>query len=334
MYQLELLSDDPKQDFGRILTLTLVCSFFGLFFAVPLRKFFIIQVSRELRLIYPSSTATAMTIRSMHAFGTGSIEAMKKLKALLWTFGAAIVHRVVSYYCIGILYDWHIFTWFYIWGNYNNLAIHAENWGWMIEWTPAFIGSGMLIGLNVAWSMMAGTIIAWGIGGPLLVKYGVCIGIRSYEDDPHWSEYTSFWSMSNIGQQKPSPRYWFLWPGVMIMVCASMAELFIQYKTIWLGLKTAYTHSMGGINDFLKKRGKSSAFLEKQSAHQLAEDHVEDFATPEQQVPMWLWMVGLLVTIVVTCVIGAVQWHMHVGLSIFASVLGFMFACKSRDRRI
>lgn len=82
MYQLQLLSDQPKDDFPRILTLTLVCSFFGLFFAVPLRKFFIIQVARELRLIFPSSTATAMTIRSMHAFGTGAAEAVKKLKGL------------------------------------------------------------------------------------------------------------------------------------------------------------------------------------------------------------------------------------------------------------
>ncbi|KAI6927901.1 oligopeptide transporter [Hortaea werneckii] len=326
MYQLELLSDNPRDDFGRIITLTLVCSFFGLFFAVPLRKFFIIQVSRELRLIYPSSTATAMTIRSMHAFGTGSLEAMKKLKALLWTFGLAIGHRVVSYYAVGLLYDWHVFTWFFIWGNYNNLAIYGENWGWMIELTPAFIGSGMLIGLNVAWSMMAGTIIAWGLGGPLLVKYGVCVGTKLAEDDPHWSKYTSYYSLSDIGEAPPSPRYWFLWPGVMIMVCASMAELFIQYKTIWLGLKTAYTHGMGGINNMLKKRGQNSAFLEKQSARQLAEDHVEDFATREQQVPDWVWMLGLVVTIVVTCVIGAVQWKMHVGLSIFASILGFMFA--------
>jgi len=117
MYQLELLSPQPKDDFSRVITLTLVCSFFGLFFAVPLRKFFIIQTARELRLIYPSSTATAMTIRSMHAVGTGSAEAVKKLKALLITFGAAIVHRVVSYYAIGILYDWHFFTWFFIWGS-------------------------------------------------------------------------------------------------------------------------------------------------------------------------------------------------------------------------
>ena len=54
MYQLNLLSNDPKQDIGRIFTITLVCSFFGLFFVTPLRKFFIIQVARELRLMFPT----------------------------------------------------------------------------------------------------------------------------------------------------------------------------------------------------------------------------------------------------------------------------------------
>lgn len=133
MYQLELLSRkillvssdgiytlikpiaSPKSDFGRILTLTLVGSFFGLFFATPLRKFFIIHVARELKLMFPTSAATAMTIRSMHAAGTGGIIAMKKLKALGIAFGTALVHRIVSQYALGILYDWHIFTWFYIW---------------------------------------------------------------------------------------------------------------------------------------------------------------------------------------------------------------------------
>ena len=54
MYQLGLLSDAPRDDFGRILSLTVMCSFFGLFFAVPLRKFFIINVARDLKLVFPS----------------------------------------------------------------------------------------------------------------------------------------------------------------------------------------------------------------------------------------------------------------------------------------
>jgi hypothetical protein len=60
-------------------------------------------------------------------------------------------------------------------GNYNSMlftgpinllmtpdvAIHVENWGWFIEFTPAFIGSGMLVGLNVAWSFFGGSVLAW-----------------------------------------------------------------------------------------------------------------------------------------------------------------------------
>lgn len=54
MYQLKLLSENPKDDFGRLLTITFVCALFGLFAAVPLRKFFILNVARELNLVFPS----------------------------------------------------------------------------------------------------------------------------------------------------------------------------------------------------------------------------------------------------------------------------------------
>lgn len=56
MYNLGLLdpNKDVRNDLGRIYTLTLIGSFFGLFFAIPLRKFFIINVARELKLIFPT----------------------------------------------------------------------------------------------------------------------------------------------------------------------------------------------------------------------------------------------------------------------------------------
>ena len=127
MYKLNLLSTDPKQDIGRIFTITIICSFFGLFFVTPLRRFFVIQVSRELRLMFPTrewsfyfygmakltfiATATALTIRTMHASATGAKEAMSKLKAIGIAFTGALCHRVASYYAVGIMYDWHVFTW-------------------------------------------------------------------------------------------------------------------------------------------------------------------------------------------------------------------------------
>lgn len=54
MYKLDLLSDSPKQDIGRIFTITIICSFFGLFFVTPLRRFFVIQVARELKMMFPT----------------------------------------------------------------------------------------------------------------------------------------------------------------------------------------------------------------------------------------------------------------------------------------
>jgi hypothetical protein len=70
----------------------------------------------------------------------------------------------------------------------------------------------MLIGLNSAISMFAGSFLAWGVIGPVLVHYGECIGIQLYPDDPQWKDLYSFTSLSKLGKRTPSPRYWLLWP--------------------------------------------------------------------------------------------------------------------------
>ncbi|KAL1844970.1 hypothetical protein VTK73DRAFT_1415 [Phialemonium thermophilum] len=330
LYQLDAMhpgtGKTPKDDIGAIFTITLACSFLGLFFVTPLRKFFIIQVARELKLMFPTPTATALTIRSMHAGAAGSIEAMKKLKGLAIAFFGALIHRVVSYYAVGILYDWHVFTWIHIWSGYKSWAMNIESWGWYMEWTPAFIGSGILIGLNPAISMFLGSLLAWGLIGPLLVHYGECIGIQLAPDDPKWDSYYSFASLSHLGKTTPSPRYWLLWPGVMVMVCSSMAELIIQYKVIGVGFQAIWKQSCAGINGFLVKRGKSSSFFAKHGAEtEKREGVIDDPARPEDQVRHWMWIVGLLATIVLSILIFQFQWEMNPGLTILACVLAFLF---------
>ena len=111
------------------------------------------------------------------------------------------------------------------------------------------------------------------------------------------------------------------------MVCASLAELAIEYKIIIKGCKSAWQGIASGLNTVLQKRGKSSPFLEKHSlaAHKTGEE-VEDFALPADQVKTWEWALGLLVTVVVTCIICHVQFDMNAGLSILASILAFFFA--------
>lgn len=104
-----------------------------------------------------------MTIASMHSIGgNGGANATKKTRALAITFVVSITFRVLASYFPGILWDWHFFTWFHVWSGYDSAALAVENWGWFIEFTPAFIGSGMLVGLNPAISFFAGSVLAWG----------------------------------------------------------------------------------------------------------------------------------------------------------------------------
>ncbi|KAK1460510.1 oligopeptide transporter [Colletotrichum cuscutae] len=327
MYRLDLMPSTPAGDIGKIFTLTLCCSFFGLFFVTPLRKFFIIRTARELKLMFPTSTATALTIRSMHAGVNGAREAAIKLKALGIAFGVCIAHRVASYYAIGILYDWHIMSWIHIWSGYTSSAMNIESWGWYFEWTTAFIGSGMLIGMNSACSMMGGAVLAWGVIGPVLVHYGECIGVQASED-PNWSGLYSFTSLKHIGQGPPSPRYWLLWPGVMIMVCSSMGELIVHWKIIYFGFAAGWRSICLSIHETAMKKGKRIEFFAKyaEAEEKREADAVEDPATPEQQVKTWIWVVGLFASIILACIVMGLQWQVNVGVTILALVLAFLFS--------
>ena len=105
-----------------------------------------------------------MTIRSMHAIGSNATATAKlKTRALAGTFFTSLAWRVASQYAPGILWDWHIFLWFFQWSGYSNAAIDIDNWGWVIEWTPAFIGTGLLVGLNPAISFFGGSVLSWGM---------------------------------------------------------------------------------------------------------------------------------------------------------------------------
>ncbi|KAF2476308.1 oligopeptide transporter [Lindgomyces ingoldianus] len=326
LYQLELL-DTPKADYWKIVSLTAVAGYFGFFFATPMRKFFIVYVARELRLIFPTPSATAMTIRSMHQAITGERIAKMKMKGLSLAFSGALILRVVSQYCIGILWDWHFFTWFYIWGHYKNQALAVENWGWFLEWTPAFIGSGMLVGLNVSISFFAGSVIAWGIIGPALVHNNMAWGVDLSGGDPKWEGYITFASLSlkACNKDSPSPRYWLLWPGVLMMIAVSFTELALQYKVIYFAFKALYRGIATGIYALGHAMGKELGFFKK-VGEQAEEDWVEDSAQPHELVKMWMWLPGLILSIICICVVLGVEFDMPVGMSLLSVFLAFFFS--------
>lgn len=113
MYQLDLLGKSPKDDFWRLVTFCLCTAYYGLFFAIALRKFYILK----LKLIFPTPTAVSYVLRALHAGGKeAGAESKKKAIVLGCAFAGATLWRVVSQYAPGVMWDWHIFWWLHTWG--------------------------------------------------------------------------------------------------------------------------------------------------------------------------------------------------------------------------
>ncbi|KAJ0426895.1 ABC transporter type 1, transmembrane domain-containing protein [Aspergillus carlsbadensis] len=136
MYQLQLLGPTPQSDYGRMLCLTVVGGFWGLGFAVPLRRLFILKLARQLSLNFPLGTASAVTIRAMHAATGQAAAATEKIKTIAISFSVSLVWSVGSAYAPGILYQWNPFWWIYTWGGRSIVGV--VNWGWLSwQWSPS-----------------------------------------------------------------------------------------------------------------------------------------------------------------------------------------------------
>ncbi|KDQ62137.1 hypothetical protein JAAARDRAFT_121385 [Jaapia argillacea MUCL 33604] len=306
MYQLGLMGGSPQEDIGRLFTFTIACAYFGLFFTIPLRKFYILK----LKLVFPSSVAAAYTIRSLHVGRNAEANARKKTMCLLIAFCVAICWRVVSEYAPGIMWDWHWGYWFYKAG--WKWAIRAENNYWVFEWTPAFIGCGLLVGLNSAGSFLGGAFLSWAIIAPAIVATGTAIGTAM---SPEYPGYINMMGMTlSDPVHSPSPRYWLIWPGTLMLLCASFAEVGCNFKSII----TAVSHVMAPAIARFRKSEEDVKVDEQYLIH--------DPAPPHEQVPTWLWTGGVLAAAVVSIIVMSVQFQQNAGVTILAIIFAFLFS--------
>ncbi|KAF8921979.1 OPT oligopeptide transporter protein-domain-containing protein [Mucidula mucida] len=172
MYRLHLLSEFPQDDFGRLVALTVCAGFFGVFFVIPLRRYYIILQ----KLVFPTPRLQT----------TGEVVARKKSLGLLISFAITFVYKVMTGYAPGMIYDWHI-GWTLSRIGFTSI-IALENYGWWIEFTPAFFGAGMLSGLNASLSFLA----------PSIVKNGLAFGAQPYPDT-----FPEIWSYMGLSFDDP-----------------------------------------------------------------------------------------------------------------------------------
>lgn len=103
-----------------------------------------------------------------------------------------------------------------------------------------------------------------------------------------------------------------------MMVAASFAEIGVQWRFIGIAIQTGFKGTCGFLEKNLEKFGKESAMLQRASqGRKDFKGAAEDPFPKDQQVKSPLWSIPLIITIIFTCVILALQ---YVSLLRFASV--------------
>ncbi|TKW05529.1 hypothetical protein SEVIR_7G182400v4 [Setaria viridis] len=140
---------------GWMIGFLFLVSFIGLFALVPLRKIMIV----DYKLTYPSGTATAYLINGFHT-PEGAKLAKKQVKAL------------GKFFLFSFL--WGFFQWFYTGGdscgfqNFPTLGLQAYKNRFYFDFSPTYVGVGMICPHIVNVSVLLGGILSWGIMWPLI----------------------------------------------------------------------------------------------------------------------------------------------------------------------
>ncbi|PRP87181.1 hypothetical protein PROFUN_01443 [Planoprotostelium fungivorum] len=277
-----------KLNFIKMLAWSFALCYFGVFFAVPLRR----QTILKEKLKFPSGTATAQMIRVLHKMPSVTEDdelaeevderrslihhdefAMKeqyntplerditqyqeeKAEAALWrnrwiALGASFLSSgllTVFTYFVKVVGDLQVFEWVHLPG--------ATDFYWWIKVSLSYGGQGMIMGIKTSSSMMLGAIVGWAILGPISLEKGWSKWLVSYPDPKH----------PPVEAYSRTPTNWILWISLAIM----LTEAVVGLGVMLIKMIIAY------------KKNKA--------------EEVHDPAPPSQSVPHWLWISGLIVS--------------------------------------
>jgi len=286
-----LLLEGYQQPVWIVATFTLLTGALGVFLAIPLKR----QMINQEKLAFPSGTAAAVTLRSLHARG---IEAVRKAYVLV---GALVAGLLVGVFntdegTLKILDRLFRKTRLHlpdlIPANGYFLVNNRQLIGFGFEPSVLLIGAGMLVGLRVALSMLAGGLLLYLWVGPALIAL----------DAAHVGETAYKISIPLVGGGTiyQLPR-WALWGGTAVMVFSSLTALALQWRTVARSFRSL-------------RRGRAAA----------ATDLEQRMAGIE--VPM-RWLVAGLVPITIALVaLQYVAFHISLWLGLVAVGMSFVLS--------
>jgi uncharacterized oligopeptide transporter (OPT) family protein len=233
----------------RLILWALGLCFFGVVFAVPLRR----QVIIREKLKFPSGTATALMIGVLHGMETTADESItsgmganaigqdeslargvpdndsreledprkdqkrswkSKVKLLVLSFAVSGLYTLLTYF-FPILRNLPIF----------GLTL-AESWLWTLNPSLAYVGQGIIMGPSTTTYMLLGAIVGWGVLSPLAKSRG--------------------WASGPVEDWETGSKGWIVWISLAIMLADSIISL------SYIALRPLVVH--GG--DYVREAGR------------------------------------------------------------------------------
>ena len=194
----------------------------GVFVALPIKR----QLINKEQLAFPTGTATAETLRALHA--TASAVASQKVRALGWS---ALFAAVLTW-MRDAKAEWMPFN---IPGTvslpFTIAGRTALEWTLAIKTEVILMGAGALMSFRTAWSMLLGGVLTYGVLAPALVADGLVANV-TYKDIVGWT----------------------VWPGAAMLVASGLTSFVLDWRSV--------ARAFSGLTRIFRKRREAPAPIE------------------------------------------------------------------------
>ncbi|MEO8700832.1 MAG: OPT family oligopeptide transporter [Kofleriaceae bacterium] len=207
-----LLSREPQAPPNTLMMMVWfgVIAAMGVFVAIPIKR----QLINKEGLAFPTGTATAETIRSIHNTGSSGARTVK------WLGLSALFAAVVKFLIGGLKLIPEEFSLL----PFVELGGHAlKSWTLSLKTEVVLVAAGALMSFRTGWSLLLGGILNYAVLAPIL----------------------------HANKMIPAVTYkgiltWTLWPGAAILVSAGLTSFALDYKALgraFSGLTKAFRTS-------------------------------------------------------------------------------------------
>ncbi len=172
----------------------------GVFVAIPIKR----QLINREGLAFPTGTATAETLRTIHASGSGQGTSAARALGIAALLAGALTF--VRDYLRWVPGQWA--------PGLQILGYDLVKWTISVKTELVLVGAGGLMSFRTGWSMLFGAIVNYVVIAPALLQHGLL--------KPLGGKPVSYAGIID----------WTLWPGAAILVAAGLTSFALDYKSI------------------------------------------------------------------------------------------------------